>query len=237
MILAILQARMSSNRLPGKVLRPLLGQPMLARQLERINRAKRIDKVVVATSTEPSDDAIAKTCEQLGQACFRGSLNNVLSRFYHCAEQYKPQHVVRLTADCPLIDPEVLDEVLELHLKGGFDYTTNAFPRTYPDGLDVEVMTMDALSNMHSRADQPDQLEHVTMFIRQHPQEFTIKELHCPQDLSHHRWTVDHEEDFILVEQIFKQLYETDPGFDYQQVLALLEQDPTLFNLNHHLLE
>lgn len=237
MILAILQARMSSNRLPGKVLKPLLGKPMMFRQIERIKTARRIDKIVVATSVESSDDAIASACEQFQQPCFRGDLDNVLSRFYQCAKPYHPSHVVRLTADCPLIDPGVIDKVIERHLDGGFDYTTNAFPRTYPDGLDVEVMTMNTLQLMAQQATAQDQLEHVTKYIRDHAEQFAMAEVCCEQDLSQQRWTVDNPEDFALVEAIYSRLYPTDPAFDYHQVMALYQQQPALFCVNQHLVQ
>jgi len=145
MILAILQARTSSSRLPGKVLKPILGKPMLLLQIERVRRARKIDKLVVATSNDPSDDGIEALCKQHGIDCFRGSLNDVLDRFYRAALTYNPEHIVRLTGDCPLIDPELVDSIIDMHLEGNYDYTSNAIQMTFPDGLDVEILTIKVL--------------------------------------------------------------------------------------------
>src|SRR5215469_17954868 len=146
MILSILQARMSSSRLPGKVLKPILGQPMILHQVARIRSAKRIGRLVVATSTDPSDDWLFQVCLDHGVECRRGSLEDVLDRFFRVALHYAPAHVVRLTADCPLADPEVLDATIEFHLENGFDYTSNALDNpTFPHGLDAEVVRMESL--------------------------------------------------------------------------------------------
>lgn len=232
MILVILQARMSSSRLPGKVLKPILNQPMLAHQLNRVAQAKSVTQVVVATSEEASDDPISQLCEQLEQPCFRGDLNNVLNRFIQCANQYRPEHVVRLTGDCPLIDPEVIDLVIQTHLDGQYDYTSNAYPYSYPDGLDVEVISMSALEKVAKNANQPEQLEHVTLYVRQHREAFSIGEVVSEIDHSNQRWTVDYPEDFVLVEQIFNELYPKDPGFNSRQVITLLSQRPDIFSIN-----
>ena len=145
MILGILQARASSRRLPGKVMKPILGRPMLERQIERLRRARRLDKLVVATSTDPSDDPIAALCRSLAVECFRGSLDDVLDRFYQAARRAAPRAVVRLTGDCPLADPAVIDQLIELHARGGYDYTSNTLTRSYPDGLDAEVTQLHCL--------------------------------------------------------------------------------------------
>ena len=131
-VLCILQARVSSTRLPGKVLKPILGEPMLARQIERIARAERVDALTVATSDQASDDGVAGLCERLGVDCYRGSLDDVLDRFYQAARRSGPSHVMRLTGDCPLTDPAILDALVELHLAGDFDYSSNVEERTYP---------------------------------------------------------------------------------------------------------
>src|SRR5450759_1196124 len=140
MILGVVQARVSYTRLPGKVLQPILGEPMLARQLERVRRAQRLDAVVVATSADASDDPLEELCAATGVDCFRGSLDDVLDRFHAVAESYRAEHVVRLTGDCPLMDAAVIDAVVELHLSGRYDYSSNVLPPTFPDGLDVEVV-------------------------------------------------------------------------------------------------
>src|SRR5262245_37090128 len=174
MILGILQARVSSRRLPGKVLKPILGRPMLERQSERLRRAHRLDKLVVATSTDASDDAIAALCESLPLDCFRGALDDVLDRFYQAAKRYSADTVVRLTGDCPLADPSVIDELILLHESGGYDYTSNTLTRSYPDGLDAEVAQMRCLEAAWHEAALPSEREHVTPFIYRDPERFRL---------------------------------------------------------------
>jgi spore coat polysaccharide biosynthesis protein SpsF len=237
MILAILQARMSSTRLPGKVLKPLLGEPMLLRQIERIRRVCRIDQLLVATSVDASDDPLAALCERIRVACFRGSLDNVLERFYLAASEANPQpeHVVRLTGDCPLADPELIDAVIEFHLAGGYDYSTNALEATFPDGLDVEVVRFACLQQAWQEATLPSELEHVMPFITRRPERFRIGHFKAPTDLSHLRWTVDNSEDFEFVSRVYEALYPTKPDFTTADILALLERYPELQEINVHI--
>jgi spore coat polysaccharide biosynthesis protein SpsF len=232
MIIAIVQARMSSSRLPGKVLMPILGEPMLHRQLERVAQAKLVDKVIVATSVEASDDPIEAFCDTIDQPCFRGDLNNVLNRFYQCTQKYDPDHIIRLTGDCPLVDPDLIDEVIELHLQGNYDYTTNAYPQSYPNGLDVEIMTRETMNKIHQNATTPDELEHVTFYVREHCEDFSIGDLVCPEDLSDQRWTVDYPQDFTLITSIYEELYPESKYFDYHQVMILYQRRPKLFTVN-----
>lgn len=229
MTLAILQARTSSRRLPGKVLADVLGQPMLARQIERIARAKRIDALVVATSDEPSDDPIAGLCAELGVACFRGSLHDVLGRFHAAAAAHSPRpaHVVRLTGDCPLTDPALIDAVIELHLASGADYTSNALARRFPDGLDVEVMRFEALATAQREARSAAQREHVTPYLYEHPERFALASLRCERDLGALRFTVDEPTDLRFVQRVYAALHPANPAFGWRDVLALVERDPT----------
>jgi len=226
--LAILQARMSSRRLPGKVLADVLGRPMLARQIERVQRAKRIAQLVVATSDQRSDDAIAALCAELGVACFRGSLEDVLGRFYAAAaaEAPRPAHVVRLTGDCPLADPALIDELVELHLAAGADYTSNALERRFPDGLDVEAMRFDALAIAQREARDAAQREHVTPYLYQHPERFALASLRCERALGALRFTVDQPADLRFVQRVYEALYAANPAFGWRDVLALVEGDP-----------
>jgi glutamate-1-semialdehyde 2,1-aminomutase len=231
-ILAILQARVSSSRLPGKVLKPILGKPMLGRQIERVLQSRRIDQLVIATSTEPSDDDLESLCRQISIPCFRGSLNDVLDRFYQAAKIWKPQHVIRLTGDCPLIDPEIIDAAINYYLAGGYDYASNAVQPTFPDGLDVEVFRFSALEQAWKEATLPSQREHVTPFIHQQPERFRIGHYRNVNDLSHLRWTVDEPEDFDLVTKIYEAFYPIHPEFRMQDVLLLLQQRPELAAMN-----
>ncbi len=230
--LAILQARSSSHRLPAKVLKPILGQPMLMRQIERIRRAKEINKLVVATSVEASDDHLAGMCAQNDIECFRGSLDDVLDRFYVAAKHYHPEYVVRLTGDCPLTDPEVIDQVLRYFFEGGFDYATNGLQPTYPDGLDVEVMRFESLQVAWKEAKLPSERQHVTPFIHGNPERFRIGHYRGASDHSFLRWTVDEPLDFELVTQIYETLYPENPNFGSQDILDLLEKNPALKTWN-----
>jgi spore coat polysaccharide biosynthesis protein SpsF len=228
MILGILQARASSRRLPGKVLKPILGRPMLERQIERLRRARRLDKLVVATSTDASDDPIAALCQSLAVDCFRGSLDDVLDRFYQAARRYAPRAVVRLTGDCPLADPAVIDRLIDMHLTGGFDYTSNVVKRSYPDGLDAEVMEFHCLEAAWREATLPSEREHVTPFIRSQRERYRFGDLMQPQDLSDGRWVVDDPEDFAFVSAIYEALYPANPAFTTADILALLERRPDI---------
>lgn len=221
MIVAILQARMTSSRLPGKVMKPILGMPMIGRQVERLNRCDSLDRLVVATSKDPSDDVLAAYCEGLGVRVFRGSLDDVLGRFAGAAVANGAAHVVRLTADCPLADPQVIDACVWRHIETGADYTSNTLERSYPDGLDVEVMTIDALRTMHREAKDPYEREHVTPFLYRHPERFRIAQLAQAATLSDRRWTVDTAEDFEFVSRVYYMLYPTNPRFEQADILAL----------------
>ena len=232
MILAVLQARCSSTRLPGKVLKPILGTPMLLKQVERIKRSKLIDLLLVATSVEPSDDQIAQLCAKHAIDCFRGSLEDVLDRFYQAVERHNPGHVVRITGDCPLIDPEIIDQTIELHLRGQYDYTSNCLERTYPHGLDVEVFTAASLEAAWREAALPYEREHVTPYLKEHPELFKIGSLKNSVDLSHLRCTVDYESDYVLVKRIYESLYQANPAFTTADILALLDAKPELSLIN-----
>ena len=232
-ILGILQARVSSSRLPGKVLKPILGKPMLLHQLDRVRRARTLDALVVATSTDPSDDPIAELCAAAGVKCFRGSLNDVLDRFYQAALEFEPEHIVRLTGDCPLADPGIIDGLVEFYLAGSFDHAGNAVEPMFPDGLDAEILRFSALESAWREAALPSQREHVTPFIHQQPDRFRIGSYRNDVDLSHLRWTVDEPADFDLVERIYAALYPSKPDFTTADILDLLKRQPDLVQLNN----
>lgn len=232
-VLAILQARVSSSRLPNKVLAPILGRPMLAHQIERLKRAGTVDALVVATSDDASDDVLAALCAELGVACHRGSLDDVLARFAGAYAAFGPaEHVVRLTGDCPLADPAVIDAVVRHHMGSGAHYTTNALQPTWPDGLDVEVMRAESLMCAFVEARLPSEREHVTPFIHKHPERFDIEHVKGERDLSTLRWTVDEPADLAFVAEVYAALYPRDRAFDTAAILALLESRPELAALN-----
>lgn len=204
MILAILQARMSSSRLPGKVAMDANGEPMLLYEIKRILQSEKIDKLVVATSTNIEDNLIEKIAKEGNVQCFRGSLKNVLERYYQCAKQYNPSHIVRLTGDCPIIDPRIIDEMVSLHITNNSDYTTNGLQRTFPNGLDVEVMTFKTLEHAYLHSTLQEEYEHVTYYIYTHPELFKIQHFCNDQDYSHIRWTLDYKDDYDLIRNIIK---------------------------------
>ena len=234
-MLTLLQARTSSSRLPAKVLRPLLGVPMISRQIERIRRASKIGRLVLVTSTDPSDDQLAALCAEQGVDCHRGSLNDVLDRFYQAASRFGATNIVRLTGDCPLTDPDVIDQTIDAFLQGGYDYLSNALHPSFPDGLDVEVCRFETLATAWREAALPSQREHVMPFIYQHPERFRIGYYRHTQDLSHLRWTVDQLADFAFVEAVYERLYPAKPDFGMQDVLTLLENEPGLLDLNRQI--
>jgi spore coat polysaccharide biosynthesis protein SpsF len=234
-VMAVLQARFSSTRLPGKVLRPILGEPMLWRQIERIQKARSLDSLLLATSADTSDDKLADAMKSYGVAVFRGNLNNVLDRFYQAVKSSKtiPEHVVRLTGDCPLVDPELIDEIVHHHVSSGADYTSNSVQPTYPDGLDVEVMTFSALEEAHREANLPSHFEHVTPYLHQNPAKFKIvHHRRSGDDLSSLRWTVDEPADFEIVSKIYESLYPQNPTFTTKDILTFLSQNEALLKLN-----
>ncbi|MBN9004588.1 MAG: glycosyltransferase family protein [Rhizobiales bacterium] len=223
MIVAILQARMTSTRLPGKVLKDLCGRPMIAHQLDRIRLSKRLDRIIVATSDQPSDGSIEEFCQAENVSCYRGSLNNVLDRLYQASQMFgPPDHVVRLTADCPLADWAIIDSCVDLHLTSGADYTSNAVVRTFPDGLDVEVIKTDALTTANREAATTFDREHVTPFIYNNPTIFRIEVLRQDPNLELLRWTVDTPEDFEFVEHIYRAQIAAGYAFKQQDILDFL---------------
>jgi len=232
MKLAIIQARFSSTRLPGKVLKPILGVPMLLRHIERVSRAKQIDDLVVATSDDSSDDEIERICRTNRIECYRGSLDDVLDRFYKAAIKFRPDDVVRLTADCPLADPDVIDHVIEFYEMGNFDYASNTVEPTFPDGLDVEVFRAQCLYEAWKEAKLPSEREHVTPFIHRPPTRYDIGNYRNATDLSGLRWTVDEEVDFQLITGIYAGLYPKNQDFRMNDILAFLEEHSHLKTVN-----
>lgn len=232
MICAVIQARHSSTRLPGKVLKPILGRPMLERQIERLRRARRIDRLTVATSDQTDDDVLARLCGALGVRCHRGSLEDVLDRVYAAALPDAPGHVVRLTADCPLADPDLIDQVVGFCVEGGYDYASNVLEPTFPDGLDIEVMRLESLAAAWREATLASEREHVTPFLYKHPERFSLGSYKSAQDLSSLRWTVDEPEDFELIERIYRELYPRNAAFTTSDILRLLDENPGLKTFN-----
>jgi len=230
----IVQARMGSTRLPGKIMKPLIGRPMLDQQIERLKRVTKADSVVVATSTAFGDNAVESLCTDLAVPCYRGSENDVLSRYYDAAVSAGADIIVRVTGDCPLIDPQLIDDIVERYLAepDSLDYISNTVERTYPRGLDTEVFSMNALTRAHNEAKAQPEREHVTPYIWQHPDKFAVAAFTNDKDYSHHRWTVDTVQDLVLVQKMFEALYPNQPNFTWHDCLALLDKHPDWVRIN-----
>lgn len=229
-IVAIVQARMGSSRLPGKVMADIAGRPMLARVVERVRRAKTIRLVAVATSLHSSDDPIADLCRKENIAFFRGSDDDVLDRFYRAAKVFHADVIVRLTADCPLHDPAVMDETVNALLEGDADFVSGGMKTTFPDGLDAAAFPMAVLERMWKEAKLASDREHVTSYIHRHAEQFRMKTIRCDRDLSFLRWTVDEPRDLEFVRAIYAHLGEA--SFGMQEVLDLLKRCPELNEIN-----
>ena len=230
---AIIQARTGSTRLPCKVLLDIGGQTMLARTVNRTQRAYLLDQIVVATTVEPADYKIVEECRRLGVEIYRGSEQNVLDRYYQAARQFSADTVVRITSDCPLIDPGVVDELIEYFRTENSDYAINAFPQTYPRGQVAEVMKMNVLSRAWHEAVQLYERIHVTPYIYESGR-FRVSSLQYERDVSQHRWTVDTEEDLAFVREVFARMGNRD-NFCWTEVLDLVEEDHTLAGINQHI--
>ena len=230
-VVAIIQARMGSTRLPGKVLLDLAGASVLSRVLERVRRTDSIDEVVVATTDRPSDDIIVQECLRYQIPVFRGQEEDVLDRYYRAAVSAKADVVVRITSDCPLIDPEVTGKTVQAFMAEHPDYASNCLVRTYPRGLDTEVMTLRTLERAWREATQPYERAHVTPYIYENPGEFKLLSVTGEADWSGHRWTVDTPEDLELVRSVYARLNHRNQ-FLWRDVLDLLQREPELAELN-----
>ena len=234
-IIAIVQARMGSTRLPGKVMMNLIGKPMLVHELSRIARSKQIKSFVVATTTSKSDDCIVSLCKDQNWHYFRGNEADVLDRYYQCAKQYSANIIVRLTADCPLIEPILIDRVIEEFIQKSpdVDYVSNIIPkRTFPQGLDTEVMSFSALERSWIEDKNPTLREHVTQYILRNPDKFKISGVTNDRDISNLRWTVDTKEDFKLINEVYS--FFGNNQFSWSDVLDLMNKKPELRLINQN---
>ena len=236
-VVVVVQARMGSTRLPGKVLLPVAGKPMFSYQIERLRRCRQVHALVTATTTEPADDALVAFCRAENVDCIRGSEHDVLSRYALAARALDGDVVVRVTSDCPLIDPELVDDAIVRFNVGDVDYVSNMMRPTWPYGMAVEVMSRDALDTADREARSPAEREHVTPFIYWHPERFRLASMTLANDLSGHRWTVDTIEDFELVSRLLVHLWPKTPEFRMKDVLDLLAEHPDWVHINQHVLQ
>jgi len=225
---AILQARMSSSRLPGKVMMPINGEPMIYRQIQRIWQASTIDEVIVATSTDPSDDSLAEFLLEKGIKVFRGSLNDVLSRFTEIQKDIKASAIIRLTGDCPLVMPELIDKMVAKFYEANVDYLSNTLEPTYPDGLDVEIIRPSVFGKLAALDLSETEREHVTLGIYSRPSIFMWENFQGGEDLRQRRWTVDYLEDLVFVRRVFNEFMGRESAFTFEDTMLFLANEPDL---------
>lgn len=236
-VVCIIQARMGSTRLPGKVMLDLCGETVLGHVIERVKKVENIDEIVVATTTKEDDSIIVEEALKYGVKVFRGSEEDVLSRYYYAAKENEADVVVRITSDCPLIDPEIVDEMLNkfksLYKKNEVDYLSNTLDRTFPRGLDTEVFSFKQLEVAYSKAKEKYQREHVTPFIYENSNNIFYYKNDI--DYSKYRWTLDTKEDFELISKIYEELYKEQHDFYLNDIIELFRIKPELFNINSHI--
>lgn len=232
MITAIIQARMSSTRLPGKVLFSFSGNTLLGHIIDRILKAKSISKVVVATTNNQNDDKLVKWCETNAIQCFRGSEQNVLNRYYEAAAQFNAKHIARITSDDPFKDPEIIDAVADLYFSQNLDFAYNNKPPTFPEGLDAEIFSFVALARAEKNSVDSFEREHVTQFFYKNPIAFKQRNLTSPHDFSYLRWTIDTERDFQMARKVYEKLYVPGQIFLTPQILSLIEEHPEIAVIN-----
>jgi spore coat polysaccharide biosynthesis protein SpsF (cytidylyltransferase family) len=228
----IIQARTGARRLPNKVLLKLAGKSVLEHVVDRVSAAKTVGEVIVATTTEPRDRKIVELAKKKGFRVFRGSESDVLDRYYQAAQLLKAEHVTRITADCPVIDPVIIDRVVKEYFKSGADYCSNSLTSTFPDGQDVEVFSFEALAKAWQNAKLTSEREHVTPYIRNKKNRFKIASVESPVDLSGKRWTLDEEKDYEFLKGLFKALYRRKPRFGMTEILEYLDGHPELEQVN-----
>lgn len=236
-VVIIVQARMGATRFPGKPLKEVMGKSLLEYLVERLRRVTKADEVVIATTLQSKDQAIVDVCDRLGVLIYRGSEEDVLARYAGAAKLYEADVVVRVTADCPLIDPQVIDQVIGEYLDHypKYDYVSNTLTRSYPRGMDVEVFSRKSLERADAEAEDKPEREHVTLHLYRHPEIFQLHNVQRDKDDSKHRWTVDTPEDFELVSHLICALYPQNPRFTLNDLLKQMDLHPEWFSINAHI--
>ena len=236
-IVATIEARMTSSRLPGKVLLKVTGKPILGHMIERLQRVPSLDEIVVATTVNATDDPVVALAEDMGVGHFRGSEDDVLLRVLDAARAHSADVIVETTGDCPLIDPGLVEICIQGYLEAGVDYLANTLTRTYPRGMDTQVFSTDVLADVASRTDDPEDHEHVSIYIYNHPKIYSLKNMPGPPELSDPNLglTLDTPEDFELIRRIFEALYPANPNFSLADIFEVLKSQPELAKLNAHI--
>lgn len=234
-ITVIIQVRVGSQRLAKKVLRKILGKPMIWYVLKRVKRIKKIQQIVIATTIQKEDDIIVKIAKENGIAVFRGSEIDVLDRYYNCAKEFNADPIIRITSDCPLIDPFLVNELLEYYIKHDFDYVSNTIVPTYPDGLDIEIFSFKTLENAAINAKMRSEREHVSPYIKNHPKKFKLYNYKNKKDLSTYRWTVDEPRDLQFIRKIYSQM-RPELIFSMKDVLSIILKNPKITDINRRII-
>ncbi|HJP62402.1 MAG TPA: glycosyltransferase family protein [Mucilaginibacter sp.] len=234
MTAAIIQARTGSSRLPNKIFKLIEGKPLIYHITERVKRARLVDKVIIATTNNSADNSVEDWCNENNIAIYRGNENDVLNRYYNAAKAFDADVIVRITCDDPFKDPEIIDEVINHFLQNGCDFASNNNPPTYPEGLDVEVMSFKTLETMEQNAATEFEREHVTQYVYRNPGLFKIGNHPYFTNLSHLRWTIDTDNDLEMTRKVYAQLYPKSPFFSYKDVLKLTQQQPEITAINQN---
>ena len=234
-IVGIIQARMGARRLPGKVLLDLEGKAVLEHVIDRVRRSKLIEDTVAATTIKKEDLKIVRLASKKGVRVYCGQEDDVLDRYFQAALLFDAKHIVRITADCPLIDPGIIDDVIRLYLSKRVDYASNNIKELFPDGEDVEVFSFEALKKAWEDARLPSERAHVTPYIRNHPELFKLANLNSPRDLSKKRWTLDEPRDYEFIKLIYRRLYKKKRFFGIKDILKLLETHPEYEVINNNI--
>jgi len=234
--LAIVQARCASTRLPNKVILKLNGKTVLERVIQRVSRAKKVNEVIVATTLNTEDVKIVRMCSVMGVRVYTGAENDVLDRFYQIAKIIKPENIIRITSDCPLVDGDLIDKVIDEHIKNNADYTANAHIPTYPDGLDAEAIKYQALEDAWKKSRLLSEREHVTLYIKKRPKKYKIINVASPIDYSGKRWTLDNKEDYIFIRKIYRALGKGESYFSMDDIINYLRQHPEVEKINQNII-
>lgn len=234
-VTAIIQARVNSNRFPGKVLMEVMKRPLLSYEIERLRFSKTISEIIIATTVNKEDDSVEELALKEGLKFYRGSEDDVLDRYYQTAKKYNVRHIMRITADCPLLQPDICDQMVEVYFNSGADYVRTG--ETFAEGLDCEIINFSALSQAWQEAKLQSEREHVTVYIRNHPEKFQIITVENEINDSRYRITVDEREDFLVVKAILENLYKgQNHYFVIMEIKAFLDSHPEIYKLNSHIL-
>jgi len=231
----IVQARTGSRRLPKKVIALIEKKPLIWHVINRLKHVKKYEQIVLCTTKSPKDDVLVELAKKSGINYFRGSSYDVLDRFYYCLLKFNADPIIRITGDCPLIDPKLIDKLLDVYNKNKYDYVTNNLPPTFPDGLDIEIFSFKTLEKTYKNAKLKSEREHVTPYIRNHSQKFKIYNLKNRENLSHLRWTVDESKDLKLVRKIYS-LMKPSITFDHGEILKAISKFPSLTQINQNII-